>query len=31
MQTKKFTTEELQSLKLATLARKHNCTAVYNN
>lgn len=29
MQTKKFTPEELQELKLATLARKHNCTAGY--
>lgn len=29
MQTKKFTSEELQDLKLATLARKHNCTAGY--
>lgn len=29
MQTKIFTTEELRNLKLAAIARKHNCTADY--
>ncbi len=29
MQTKKFTTNELRDLKIATIARKHNCSADY--
>lgn len=29
MQTKKFTTDELRDLKIATLARKHHCSADY--
>lgn len=29
MQTKKISTEELRDLKIATLARKHNCSADY--
>ncbi len=29
MQTKKFTTDELRELKIAAIARKHNCSADY--
>jgi len=29
MQTKKFTTEELRDLKIASIARKHNCSSDY--
>lgn len=29
MQTKKLTTDELRHLKIATLARKYNCSADY--
>lgn len=29
MQTKKFTTDELRDLKIASIARKHNCSADY--